>query len=595
MPSRYPKSIIESALAPWEQAKPMFLWVPTNPRTMLLDRVSGTHGEATAGSVPDIGGPNNNIGNSSRGLTFNTGTLFNGYSNPYIAILLVSIEDPASLTGAFLKIGGDASTGVGVGAGGSNFDTTGNNLINLLEGHSWGAGPSNAFVKGLNLVHVAATYQSDLLQAGVINTGLYFDRNNGGAWPTAGNTITIGGYSGRGTNARVQAVAIYPMTGTSAEYLAFAQARGADVQHLLGTPYADATALFRETARRNWAVGTVSGSFSATGSITSSGSVVTGTATKTQVYSSTGAVVGSGATVAGTATRSFDSTGTVAGSSSIVTGTATNTQPSITSTGAVTGQGAVVSGTATRQFTSTGAVSGPGATVTGAATKTQVYSSTGDVVGGGAVVAGTATNTPLGISAYGDVAGQGSIVSGVATRTFSSTGAVIGQGATVAGTATRTFTATGAIAGYTAVITGAATNTPLGINGYGGVSGQGASVSGTATVTAVFAATGAVVGSGATINGYATNVRVVTSSGVISGQGATVAGAATVSGITVWPLASDVRRGVSYGPTGNDYTGTLSVGTGSGGGMNVTLSEPRLSVVSRDNSVYVFLSRVVKL
>jgi len=331
----------------------------------------------------------------------------------------------------------------------------------------------------------------------------------------------------------------------------------------------------------------VGGGYTATGAVPGSGSIVTGAATKTQVYSGSGAVAGTGATVTGAATRSFDSTGTIAGTGAIVTGSATNTQPSITSTGAVAGQGAIVSGAATRQFSSTGTVAGQGATVTGAATKTQVYSSTGAVVGGGAVVAGTATNTPLGISAYGDVAGQGSIVSGVATRTFSSTGAVVGAVATVAGTATRAFTATGAIAGYTAVITGAATNTPLGINGYGSVSGQGASVSGTATVTAVFTATGAVVGSDATITGSATNVRVVTSSGAISGQGATVAGSATVSGITVWPLASDVRRGVSYGPTGNDYTGTLSVGTGSGGGMNVTLSEPRLSVVSRDNSVYV--------
>lgn len=331
----------------------------------------------------------------------------------------------------------------------------------------------------------------------------------------------------------------------------------------------------------------VGGGYTATGAVPGSGSIVTGAATKTQVYSGSGAVAGTGATVTGAATRSFDSTGTVAGSGAIVTGSATNTQPSITSTGVVTGQGAIVSGAATRQFSSTGTVAGQGATVTGAATKTQVYSSTGAVVGGGAVVAGTATNTPLGISAYGDVAGQGSIVSGVATRAFSSTGAVVGAVATVAGTATRAFTATGAIAGYTAVITGAATNTPLGINGYGSVSGQGASVSGTATVTAVFTSTGAVVGSDATITGSATNVRVVTSSGAISGQGATVAGAAIVSGITVWPLASDVRRGIVYGPSGNDYTGTLSVGTGSGGGMNVILSEPRLSVVSRDNSVYV--------
>lgn len=64
----------------------------------------------------------------------------------------------------------------------------------------------------------------------------------------------------------------------------------------------------------------------------------------------------------------------------------------------------------------------------------------------------------------------------------------------------------------------------------------------------------------------------------------------------VWPIPSDVRRGVAYGPNGIDYIGTLSVGTGSGCGINVTLSEqrlivrvdePKINVLSRSNEIYV--------
>ena len=33
--------------------------------------------------------------------------------------------------------------------------------------------------------------------------------------------------------------------------------------------------------------------------------------------------------------------------------------------------------------------------------------------------------------------------------------------------------------------------------------------------------------------------------------------------ITQWPVASDVRLGVTYGPTGTEYTGTMAEGGGS--------------------------------
>ena len=33
-------------------------------------------------------------------------------------------------------------------------------------------------------------------------------------------------------------------------------------------------------------------------------------------------------------------------------------------------------------------------------------------------------------------------------------------------------------------------------------------------------------------------------------------------GVVVWPLSSDVRLGVIYGPTGTEYTGTMAEGGG---------------------------------
>lgn len=33
-------------------------------------------------------------------------------------------------------------------------------------------------------------------------------------------------------------------------------------------------------------------------------------------------------------------------------------------------------------------------------------------------------------------------------------------------------------------------------------------------------------------------------------------------GVVVWPLSSDVRLGVTYGPTGAEYTGTMAEGGG---------------------------------
>ena len=57
-----------------------------------------------------------------------------------------------------------------------------------------------------------------------------------------------------------------------------------------------------------------------------------------------------------------------------------------------------------------------------------------------------------------------------------------------------------------------------------------------------------------------------------------VAGTATgdTGGVVVWPLSSDVRLGVTYGPTGAEYTGTMA----EGGGTYPTAESIAAAVVS---------------
>lgn len=59
--------------------------------------------------------------------------------------------------------------------------------------------------------------------------------------------------------------------------------------------------------------------------------------------------------------------------------------------------------------------------------------------------------------------------------------------------------------------------------------------------------------------GGGTNYALIAQGGsyTLSGQSAVL----LRSGMS-WPLESDVRLGVQYGPTGTEYTGTLSAGGG---------------------------------
>ena len=246
------KSTIESALAPWIAERPDFLWIPTNPRTILLDRISGAIGEAKNGAVPSVAGPTNYVGNSLRHLEFNVPA---SYPNGLLMMVLLSVEDPTAMTGCFIKVGND-SYGLGLGAGNTTFEDTGSKRIGLIEGVAWRAGASSAFTKGLN---VAALFVGN--NNAQLNTATNFEgEGTSGSWTASSNQIRVGGYvTNRGANARVLAAAVYGQSRTNEAWATWYDSRVIEVRELLQTPHADVERLFRARSRRVWAVSPVSG------------------------------------------------------------------------------------------------------------------------------------------------------------------------------------------------------------------------------------------------------------------------------------------------------------------------------------------------
>ena len=102
----------------------------------------------------------------------------------------------------------------------------------------------------------------------------------------------------------------------------------------------------------------------------------------------------------------------------------------------------------------------------------------------------------------------------------------------------------------------------------GGVGGADATADGSELVaTSSFGAGGATGEQNATALGVA-----------LTGHSIFIAGTATggTGGVVVWPLSSDVRIGVTYGPTGAEYTGTMA----EGGGTYPTAESIAAAVVS---------------
>ena len=102
----------------------------------------------------------------------------------------------------------------------------------------------------------------------------------------------------------------------------------------------------------------------------------------------------------------------------------------------------------------------------------------------------------------------------------------------------------------------------------GGVSGADATADGAVLVATSSFIAGSTIGEqNATALGVA-----------LTGLSILIAGTATggTGGVVVWPLSSDVRLGVIYGPTGTEYTGTMA----EGGGTYPTAESIAAAVVS---------------
>ena len=211
---------IEPVIDFWKSRNPAFLWAPTSLDTLLLDRARGLKGTPVGlGATIRPGGIVQVPGGTSSYITFPTNVGIGGGISPFIGVMLVSVVDPSSLTGEFLKIGGVVN-GLGYGAGATTFDDTGGNIVLLQEAVAWTVGPASAFVSGLNVLAFGVTNQSVNVFTSLTNGS---DVSNTAASSNIAPDpfLSINGAAGgRNSNAKVHAIAIYQKSLTNAEFVA---------------------------------------------------------------------------------------------------------------------------------------------------------------------------------------------------------------------------------------------------------------------------------------------------------------------------------------------------------------------------------------
>lgn len=217
---------IEHLFAGLKATNPNFLWLPTSDETLLLDRGCGPNtgsvGKANFGTQVSYGGmtrpPITSLG---REIIFPSTAGLSAAGAPFCALVLVDIPDPSSVTGCFLKVDTGAG-GFGVGGGATDVDTVGNKLVFLRENVAWHVSASAGFIRGLNAIIVLGTNESVF---GAINLTTGADASTVLAYNAMWvGELGIGGYGGaRATNATVRAVAIWNVSHTNAEHIAFRQ------------------------------------------------------------------------------------------------------------------------------------------------------------------------------------------------------------------------------------------------------------------------------------------------------------------------------------------------------------------------------------
>lgn len=225
----------------------------------------------------------------------------------------------------------------------------------------------------------------------------------------------------------------------------------------------------------------------------------------------------------------------------------------------------VVAGATTH--TSTGALATAGAAVAGTAARFRAFATTGALAPTGAVVAGTAARAGGGPTTHdgtGALATTGAVVAGTAARfrAFATTGVLSAAGAEVVGSASRfrAFATSGVLANAGAAVAGSATRFRT-FGTSGALATAGAAAVGTSLRYRTMGSSGALVTAGATVAGTAARFRAHGTSGALAAAGASITGSALrlTPGGGVYPDPADVRAGVIYGPTGAEFTGTMSI------------------------------------
>lgn len=225
----------------------------------------------------------------------------------------------------------------------------------------------------------------------------------------------------------------------------------------------------------------------------------------------------------------------------------------------------VVAGATTH--TSTGALATAGAAVAGTAARFRAFAATGVLAPTGAVVAGTAARAGGGPTTHdgtGALATTGAVVAGTAARfrAFATTGVLASSGAEVTGSAARfrAFDTSGVLTNAGATITGAAARFRAFATS-GALAPTGATITGTSLRYRTMDSSGALATAGATVAGTAARFREHGTSGALAAAGASITGSALrlTPGGGVYPDPADVRAGVIYGPTGAEFTGTMSI------------------------------------
>lgn len=223
------------------------------------------------------------------------------------------------------------------------------------------------------------------------------------------------------------------------------------------------------------------------------------------------------------------------------------------------------SGAATH--TTTGTLATAGAAVAGTAARFRAFATTGVLAPTGAAIAGTAARAgggPATHDASGALATVGSEITGTAARfrAFATSGVLAAAGAEITGTSARfrAFATSGVLTTAGAGVTGTAARFRT-FGTSGALTTAGAAITGTSLRYRVMDSSGALVTGGAAITGTAARFRAHGTSGALAATGASITGSALrlTPGGGVYPDPADVRAGVVYGPTGAEFTGTMSV------------------------------------